>query len=109
MTPSPKSAIDSRGTRILVRSTNWIGDSVMTMPAIQRLREFAPDAYIALLCHGKLHDLWAHNPYIDEIIPFGRKVDIEDLRDREFDVAIIFPNSLRSAWECRRARCRSRR
>lgn len=103
MTPSPKSATDSRGTKILVRSTNWIGDSVMTMPAIQRLREFAPESYIALLCPGKLHDLWAHNPYINEIIPFGRRVNVRHLRDCKFDVAIIFPNSLRSAWECQRA------
>ena len=103
MTQSPKSATDSRGTKILIRSTNWIGDSVMTMPAVQRLREFAPDAYIALLCPGKFHDLWGHNPYIDEIIPFGRRVNVRQLRDRKFDVAIIFPNSLRSARECKRA------
>ena len=103
MTPSPKSAIDSRGTRILVRSTNWIGDSVMTMPAIQRLREFAPESHIALLCPGKLHDLWGHNPYINEIIPFGHQVNVRQLGERKFDIAIIFPNSLRSAWECQRA------
>jgi heptosyltransferase-2 len=103
MTPSPKSAIDSRGTKILIRGTNWIGDTVMTMPAVQRLREFAPDSDIVMLCPGKLHDLWRHNPYINEIIPFGREVDVRSLRERQFDVAIIFPNSLRSAQECKRA------
>ena len=100
---SPKSATDNRTLRILVRATNWIGDSVMTMPAVQRLRELAPEAFIAVLCPGKLVDLWRHNPYIHDIIPFGRKVDINDLRDREFDVAILFPNSFRSAWEAKRA------
>jgi heptosyltransferase-2 len=104
MTPSPKSAIDSRDTKILVRGTNWIGDTVMTMPAVQRLREFAPESYIVMLCPGKLHDLWRHNPYINEIIPFGREVNVKALRERQFDVAIIFPNSLRSAQECKRAR-----
>jgi heptosyltransferase-2 len=104
MTLSPKSAIDSRGTRILVRATNWIGDSVMSMPTVQRLREFAPESYIAILCPGKLHDLWRHNPYINEIIPFGSKVDVDELRKRAFDLAVIFPNSFRSAWECKRAR-----
>ena len=103
MMQSPESAIDSRDTRIVVRATNWIGDSVMTMPAVQRLRELAPRAYIAVLCPGKLTDLWRHNPYINEIIPFGRKLDIDELRTREFDAAVIFPNSLRSAWECKRA------
>jgi len=104
MTPSPKSAIDSRDTRILIRGTNWIGDTIMTMPAVQRLREFAPDSYIALLCPGKFHDLWRHNPFINEVIPFGQNVDIKMLREMAFDVAIIFPNSFRSAWECHRAR-----
>jgi ADP-heptose:LPS heptosyltransferase len=103
MTPSPKSATDSQTTRILIRATNWIGDSVMTMPAVQRLRELAPDAYIAMLCPGKLVDLWRHNPYINELIPCGRQPDLEDLRGRAFDIAVIFPNSFRSAWECKRA------
>jgi heptosyltransferase-2 len=103
MTQSPKSATDSRSTRILIRATNWIGDSVMTMPVVQRLRELAPDAYMAMLCPGKLVDLWRHNPYLNEIIPVGRKPDLDDLRRREFDIAIIFPNSFRSAWDCRRA------
>ena len=103
MMQSPKSVTDSRNLRILIRATNWIGDSVMTMPAVQRLRELAPDAHIAILCPGKLTDLWRHNPYIHDIIPFGRKVDIEELRKREFDLAVIFPNSFRSAWECKRA------
>jgi heptosyltransferase-2 len=96
MTPSAKSAIDrSPHARILVRATNWIGDTVMTMPAVQRLRELERDAHISLLCPAKLHDLWRHNPFLNEVI--------DELGDRRFDVAIIFPNSFRSAWECWRA------
>src|SRR2546427_8118913 len=86
MTPSAKSAIDrSPHARILVRATNWIGDTVMTMPAVQRLRELERDAHISLLCPAKLHDLWRHNPFLNEVIA--------DLDNRKFDVAIIFPNS----------------
>jgi heptosyltransferase-2 len=100
---SPEFATDSKDTRVLIRTTNWIGDSVMTMPAVQRIRELVPAAHIAILCPGKLTDLWRHNPYINEFIPFGKKVSLNDLRRREFDIAIIFPNSFRSAWECKRA------
>jgi heptosyltransferase-2 len=103
MTQLPIFATDSQTTRILIRATNWIGDSVMTMPAVQRIRELAPTAHIAMLCPGKLTDLWRHNPYLNDLIPFGRKVDLEELRRRQFDIAIIFPNSFRSAWECKRA------
>ena len=40
--------------RILVRGTNWLGDAVMTTPALLRLREKFPDAHIALLTPDKL-------------------------------------------------------
>ena len=103
MTLSPGSATDNPETRILIRAANWIGDSVMTMPAVQRLRELAPRAYIVMLCPGKLTDLWRHNPFLNEVIPFGDQPDFDDLAEREFDLAVIFPNSFRSAWECKRA------
>ena len=103
MMQSPEFVTDNHATRILIRATNWIGDSVMSMPAVQRLRELAPRAYIAMLCPGKLTDLWRHNPFLNEVIPFGDRPDLRVLRDHEFDVAVIFPNSFRSAWECKRA------
>jgi len=104
MTPLPASAIinDSRPrARIFVRGANWIGDAVMTMPAVQRLRELHPRAYIALACPAKLQDLWRHNPFLTEVIPFQRGADVPTLRQAHFDLAVIFPNSFRSAWECR--------
>src|SRR5439155_22569042 len=88
---------------ILVRATNWLGDNVMSMPAVQRLREFQPNAHITLLCPAKLQDLWRHNPFVSEVIAFDEKPNIRDLRRREFDVALIFPNSFRSGWEAYRA------
>lgn len=103
MTLLRESATANEKARILIRATNWIGDAVMTMPAVQRLRELAPRAHIAMLCPGKLTDLWRHNPFLNEVIPFGEKLDLREIRDRDFDVAVIFPNSFRSAWECKRA------
>jgi heptosyltransferase II len=102
MMPSQESVIvRKRSPRILVRATNWIGDSVMSMPAVQRLRELEPEAHIALLCPAKLHDLWRHNPFVNEVIPFDRKPNIRMLKQNNFDVAVIFPNSFRSGWEAR--------
>lgn len=102
--PSAPSAIDrTPAERILIRGTNWIGDAVMTMPAVQRIREHNPFAHIAMVCPAKLHDLWRHNPFINEVIAFDGDVDTGVLRDKKFKTAIIFPNSFRSAWECWRA------
>jgi heptosyltransferase-2 len=87
----------------VVRGTNWLGDAVMTTPALLRLREEFPDAHIALLTPEKLRDLWLAHPAVNEIISpapgenvfsVGRK-----LRARNFDLALVLPNSPRSALE----------
>ena len=35
--------------RVVVRGTNWVGDSVMTIPALRALRRVLPDANITLV------------------------------------------------------------
>jgi len=91
------------GLRILVRAPNWIGDSVMCMPAVQRLREFQPGAHIALLCPSKLYDIWRFNPFVNDVITFDDRVDPKVLRPHKFDAALLFTNSFRSAMDCWRA------
>src|ERR1041385_3470418 len=63
-------ALQLNPKRLLVRGVNWLGDAVMTTPALQRLRERFPEAHIALLTHEKLKDLWLNHPAIDEVITF---------------------------------------
>ena len=60
MNPLPK--------RIVVRIPNWLGDAVMATPALQRLREAAPESHITLLTAAKLADLWTNYPYANHII-----------------------------------------
>src|ERR1043166_1478047 len=67
--PAP-SSISYLPSSILIRGVNWLGDAVMTTPALQRLRERFPAATITLLTPAKLADLWLHHPSVDEIIPF---------------------------------------
>lgn len=89
--------------RILVRGVNWLGDAVMTTPALQRLREAKPHARIELLTHEKLADLWRGHPSIDQIVTFGANDGVfglaRRLRAEKFDTALVFPNSARSALE----------
>jgi len=88
---------------LLIRGVNWLGDAVMTTPALVRLREAQPSTHIALLTRTKLAELWGAHPAIDEVIPVnpgdslwavGRK-----LRGAGFDAALVLPNSPRSALE----------
>jgi heptosyltransferase-2 len=89
--------------RLLVRGVNWLGDAVMTTPALRRLREALPDTRISLLTHAKLHDLWRNHPGIDEVLTFsdGEKPWVigRRLRAANFTTALILPNSPRSALE----------
>jgi heptosyltransferase-2 len=89
--------------RILVRGTNWLGDAVMTTPALLRLGEKFPAAHIALLCPEKLADLWRQHPAVHEVIPFAAGESVlavgRKLRAGRFDLALVLPNSPRSALE----------
>lgn len=89
--------------RILLRSTNWLGDAVMTLPAVQRLKQAHPQAHLAVLTEPKLADLWRLHPDVAEVIvqersdcPLCLRRYVRELRRGQFDAAVIFPNSWRS-------------
>jgi heptosyltransferase-2 len=86
-----------------VRGTNWLGDAVMTTPALLRLREKYPDAHLAILTPEKLGDLWLHHPAVNETVSFASGENIfavaKKLRAGKFDLALVLPNSPRSALE----------
>jgi lipopolysaccharide heptosyltransferase II len=91
--------------RVLIRSVNWLGDAVMTMPAIQRLKQAYPQAHLTVLTAPKLADLWRLHPDVSEVIvhepsncPFVLFRQARELRQGRFDDAIIFPNSWRSTF-----------
>ena len=91
--------------RILVRGVNWLGDAVMTTPALLRLREKFSTAHIALLVPEKLRDLWLHHPAVNEVITFAKGEGLFSLRRKlwarpeHFDLALVLPNSPRSALD----------
>ncbi|HEX4646542.1 MAG TPA: lipopolysaccharide heptosyltransferase II [Verrucomicrobiae bacterium] len=89
--------------RILVRGVNWLGDAVMTTPALQRLREARPEAHLTLLTHQKLEAIWQSCPSLDALLTFGPDDSAwkigRRLRRENFDIGLVLPNSPRSALE----------
>jgi heptosyltransferase II len=89
--------------RILIRGTNWLGDTVMTTPALLRLREKFPGAHIALLTPEKLSELWLNHPAVNETISFAAGESVfavaKKIRGGKFDLSLVLPNSPRSAIE----------
>src|SRR5688572_464130 len=100
-TPAPR--IPLHVSRLLVRGVNWLGDAVMSIPALLRLRERFPDARITLLTPEKLSDLWLHHPALNEVVSFSGGEGLfsvsRKLRGENFDLALVLPNSPRSALE----------
>ncbi|MGO9089215.1 MAG: lipopolysaccharide heptosyltransferase II [bacterium] len=98
----------NRVNRILVRGVNWVGDTVLSYPAVQQLKTLFPKSHLAILIPSYLVDLWKTFPYVDEIIPFQKKEGIgsiwedlnlsQSLKERNFDLAVILPRSFRSAF-----------
>ena len=94
--------------RILVKGTNWVGDTIISFPAVHSLRRLFPQAHIYLLVMAHLRELWQANPDIDEVIPYsmptgaGRifaELQIARLiRDKRIDLAVVLPRSFSSAW-----------
>ncbi len=54
--------------RILIRSSNWLGDAVMTSPAVRAIKLTRPDAHITILTRAKLVDFWKIVPEVDAVI-----------------------------------------
>ena len=93
----------STGRRFLIRGVNWLGDAVMTTPALLRLREAHPGAQFTLLTPAKLKDLWQNHPALDAVETFESGEGVfsigRRLRAGKYDAGLVLPNSPRSAME----------
>jgi lipopolysaccharide heptosyltransferase II len=89
--------------RIVVRGVNWLGDAVMSIPALIRLREAFPNAEITLLVGEKLADLFQSHPALDRVLAFRANESVwqigKRLKSGAFDMGVALPNSPRSALE----------
>jgi lipopolysaccharide heptosyltransferase II len=89
--------------RILIRGSNWLGDSVISVPAVRAIKRGRPDAHVTVLAPKTIATVWRLVPEVDEVISLGRKslwhaVDLIR-NESEFDAGVVFPNSFRVALE----------
>ncbi len=90
---------------IVVFGTNWVGDAVMTIPALRELRRVFPDAAISLFTRSWAEGIFSNATFVDDIIAFdqgkNRIKSVLDqtqfLREGRFDLALLLPNSFQSA------------
>lgn len=101
--PPEPSAEPLKPFRILIRGTNWLGDSVISVPAVRAIKRGRPDAHVTVAAPEKLIAIWKLVEEVDEVLPLpsASPLSVARLLKRQdaFDVAVLFPNSLRSALE----------
>lgn len=91
--------------KILVRGVNWIGDAVMTIPALKSLKAAFRDAEITQLLRPSVAPIFDNNPYIDDILLYeerfksiiGRINLANILKTKSFSKAVLFQNAFDAA------------
>lgn len=89
--------------KILVRATNWVGDAVMSLPALRALRQRFPDAEIVILAKPWVADLYGRESFCTRVIPYTPKTLGEKwaagrrLAGETFDCAILLQNAFEAA------------
>jgi heptosyltransferase-2 len=90
--------------KILIRGPNWVGDAVLSIPAMKAVREHFPEAQITLFVRPWVAGLFTSAPFIDKLWSEEKPSSVSswtritrDIRGRGFDLALLFPNSFESA------------
>ena len=89
--------------RVVVRGTNWVGDSLMTIPALRALRRVLPDVNITLAIRPGTKGIFAEADFIDDVLVYDRKnafsvlPQVREWKRRQFDLALLFQNAFEAA------------
>lgn len=103
--------------RLVVLAPNWLGDVVMSLPALDAVRQWLPHAHLAVAARAPVAPLFTLVRGVDEILtiePAGglrdlaagrrnRAITRARLRAGAYDAALLLPNSFHAAWLVRRA------
>jgi heptosyltransferase-2 len=89
---------------MLVIGPNWIGDAVMSTPALANLRRGLPKATIDLLVPRHVAPLFDEHPHINRVVirdvrqPWRTRVaQVMALRRYRYRMVLLLPNSFRAA------------
>lgn len=102
--------------RIALFVPNWVGDAVMATPAIQAIRSQWPNARIVGVGRSHIGDVLAGSPWFDDFAEVDRSGPfctrfwsiVRRFRRENIDLAVLFPNSFRTALLARLGGCRQR-
>jgi heptosyltransferase-2 len=83
--------------RIAVRAPNWLGDVILSLPALRDVRRAFPSASLGVVARSKVATLYQAVPEVDAVLRAdGLFHEVSALRGR-FDLGILLPNSFGTA------------
>jgi len=101
--------------KIIVFMPSWIGDTVMAMPTLDRLRQAFPHARIEALARSWVARLLIEQPVLNDVLSYeardrrrGLLKTAAMIRSRGYDLALLMPNSFRTALLAFLGRVRAR-
>lgn len=93
--------------RLFLRAVNWLGDAVLTTPALGAVRKAFPSAAITIAAKPLVAELFRHHPDVDEILVYdkdgihagalGMVRMAAAVRRGKYDAAILFQNAFDAA------------
>lgn len=93
--------------RILVRATNWVGDAVMTLPALAALHQACPQAEIEVLARPWAAAVYGAQPGVSRVLAYDKTGEhagaggllgmAKQLRARRYDWAVLLQNAFEAA------------
>lgn len=99
--------------RLLIRATNWVGDAILSLPALRAIRKRFPDAAISILARPYVAEIYRSQGIADRLISYesrgehaglsGRERLAAELRNARFDTALLLQNAFEAAWLAWRA------
>jgi len=88
---------DVTPSRVVVRAPNWLGDVVLSLPAVRDIRRAFPQARLSVLARPSVAPLYEAVPEVDAVLEAkGMREETLALRGR-FDLAIVLTNSIGTA------------
>jgi heptosyltransferase-2 len=89
--------------RIVVRSPNWVGDAVMSLPALSALCRLFPEAEITVAAPSGTADIFIGSNSVNNVLvqrsgnTFAALTNARQWKRARFDLAVLFQNAFAAA------------
>ena len=103
--------MDLNGKTVMIRGTNWLGDTVMSLPAYREIRRCHPHARIVAAVHPSVAGMYRWIPEVDEVMVYHHPAGTprwkafwrfsREIRSKDPDVFICFQNAFEAVgkWQ----------